>query len=214
MKSSAELNVGGQATGLDASSLTPLEKAPGRMIEGVRIRRLSCHEDERGSFMEVDSEDWEDRTFKPAQWSIVRSNPGTLRGMHLHRRHDECFSLVQGCAWVGLHDIRPGSPTEGVAILIEANADIPTVINFPRGIVHGWYFPDQAVHLQAVSETFGGYRGDDNLGCHWSDPDLDITWPETPRIVSARAEGFGTLRELRDETLRRDPGFGYTQGTG
>ena len=34
--------------------------------------------------------------------------------MHVHVRHDEYFMVVRGRASVGLHDLRPDSPTEGV----------------------------------------------------------------------------------------------------
>ncbi|MGV8838948.1 MAG: dTDP-4-dehydrorhamnose 3,5-epimerase family protein [Bauldia sp.] len=180
----------------------------GRMIDGVRLRDLVSHRDARGDFTEFFSEGW-DGAEPSAQWSVVTSAPGVLRGMHLHRRHDEGFTLVRGRANVGLRDIRPGSPTEGVSALFEFDADPMVALTFPRGIVHGWMFREPSIHLQSVSETYGDYGDDDNLGCHWSDPALDVPWPEQPTIVAARADAFGSLATLIADTLRIDPAFRY-----
>lgn len=180
----------------------------GRMIDGVRLRDLVSHEDMRGDFTEFFSQSWNGGE-SPAQWSVVTSVAGVLRGMHLHRRHDEGFLLLRGRANVGLRDVRPGSPTEGVSSLFEFVADRLVYLTFPRGIVHGWMFPEPSIHLQSVSETYGEYGGDDNLGCHWSDPTVDIPWPRTPTLVAPRAEAFGTLDLLLSDTLRIDPDFRY-----
>lgn len=180
----------------------------GRMIDGVELRLLVSHPDSRGDFTEFFSRGW-DGAASPAQWSVVTSVAGVLRGMHLHRRHDEGFLLLRGKANVGLRDVRPGSPTEGVSSLFEFTAQPLVYLTFPRGIVHGWMFPEPSIHLQSVSETYGEYGGDDNLGCHWSDPALDLSWPARPTLVAPRAEAFGSLAALIADTLRIDPGFRY-----
>ncbi len=178
------------------------------MIDGARLRDLVVHEDARGSFTEFFSRNWGDGE-SPAQWSVVASAPGVLRGMHLHRRHDEGFLLLKGRASVGIRDVRPGSPTEGVSSLFEFTGDHPVYLTFPRGIVHGWYFHEPSLHAQSVSETYDQYGDDDNLGCHWSDPALEIPWPARPTLVAPRAEAFGSLAALIENTLRIDPHFRY-----
>jgi dTDP-4-dehydrorhamnose 3,5-epimerase len=179
-----------------------------QMIEGACLRRLDVHDDARGSFTEFFSRSWSAGD-SPAQSSVVTSNAGVLRGMHLHRRHDEGFLLLKGRVSVGLRDIRPGSPTEGVSSLFEFSGDDLIYLTFPRGIVHGWFFHEPSIHLQSVSETFADYGDDDNLGCHWSDPALDIPWPGRPTLVAKRADEFGSLAALLEDTLRIDPKFRY-----
>jgi dTDP-4-dehydrorhamnose 3,5-epimerase len=169
------------------------------MIEGVRLTALEVNPDNRGSFSEIFSKDW-DTGIVPAQWSVVRSHAGVLRGMHLHRRHDEYFLVVEGRASVGLRDLRPGSETEGVYSLFELTAEPLTFLAFPPGILHGWYFHEESIHIQSVSETYESYRDDDNLGCHWSDPELEIPWPATPTLVAERAAAFPSLRVLLEQT--------------
>lgn len=155
------------------------------------------HADGRGSFTEVFRKSW-NLCIDPVQWSAVRSKAGTLRGMHLHRRHDEYICVLSGKAFVGLMDIRPGSPTEGVSTLIELCGDKMSCLSFPKGLIHGWYFPADTLHLQSVSEDYGNYGHDDNLGCRWSDPDLHIKWPAKPTRLSERAGEFGTVAQLRE----------------
>ena len=139
----------------------------------------------------------------PAQWSIVQSEVGVFRGMHLHQRHDEYIAIVQGRVFVGLHDLRPSSPTFRVASLYRLTVDDPAFIALPRGLLHGWLFEKPTVHLQAVSEAYTTYGADDNEGCHWSDPGLGIDWPFEPSIVSPRADDFGSVDALLERVRQR-----------
>jgi dTDP-4-dehydrorhamnose 3,5-epimerase len=166
------------------------------MIEGVAIRSIEVHTDHRGSFAEVYSDRW-GLPISPRQWSLVRSSAGTLRGMHFHLRHDEYLLPVSGRCFVGLYDLRPDSPTLGRSDMVELDGGHPKCIAFPRGVVHGWYFPADSLHLQGVSEPYSEYRGDDNRGCHYADPELGLDWPGRPTLLSAEAMGFPSLAMLR-----------------
>ena len=172
-----------------------LSTSGGTEIEGVQCRRLRRIEDARGSFTEVFRADW-NLPIAPRQWSVVRSQSRVLRGMHLHRDHDEYFLLVEGRACVGLYDAREESGTYGSSCLLEFGEDEWVVLCFPSGILHGWYFYTDSVHLQAVSEHYGIYHPHDNHGCHWSDPALKIAWPDPEPIISGRAAMFPPLSEL------------------
>ena len=165
-------------------------------IAGVRAGLLEPHEDHRGSFTEVFASHWSTGV-APTQWSLVRSHAGALRGMHLHLRHDEYLTVVSGTLWVGLHDLRPGSSTLGLSQLVRLSGDAPSYLAWPRGLVHGWIAESDVTHLQAVSESYVDYATDDNRGCQWDDPELDLDWPVQPRTTSDRSDHFGTLSDLR-----------------
>jgi dTDP-4-dehydrorhamnose 3,5-epimerase len=167
----------------------------GNQLDGVVLRALEVHPDTRGEFIEVFADHW-DGSIDPVQWSLVRSRSGTLRGMHLHRRHAELLMVVSGRISVGLHDARPDSPTQGEWARYDLSAHQPTCLTFPAGLVHGWLAHEDAVHLQAVSEAYDYYADDDNDGCHWADPALGIEWPFEPTILSERAAAFPPLYEL------------------
>jgi dTDP-4-dehydrorhamnose 3,5-epimerase len=176
--------------------MTGLNLVGGIVLEGVESTPIGEMVDERGSFAEFFVAG-RDVGIDAVQWSVVRSVPGTLRGMHFHVRHDEYFALLSGRATVGLHDLRSGSSTYGGSATYEFTADEPTRLIFPRGLVHGWLFHERSVHLQATSESYDDYGDDDNYGCHWADPALGIVWPFQPTKLAARAAGFGTLDQMR-----------------
>lgn len=141
-------------------------------------------------------------TFAPAQWNVVSSNAGVLRGVHVHHRHDDYLCVVRGRAVVGLHDLRPDSPTRGRAAAVTLRAERPGAIVIPHGVAHGFWFPEPSVHLYAVSHA---WDPDDELGCRWDDPELEIPWtPEAP-LLSARDAAAGSVAELRAVLGRAAP---------
>jgi len=173
------------------------------MIHGVQLRRLTMNRDARGSFTEIFSNAW-GLPIEAVQWSLVKSHRKVLRGMHVHLRHDEYFTVVQGRACVGLYDLRLDSPTKGAASLVEIDGDSLSFLCFPRGVLHGWYFYEDSLHLQAVSEHYSDYHPDDNLGCSWSDKELNIPWPDPSPIVSDRTVSFPSLKELAASVWKKD----------
>ncbi len=96
----------------DVSGREKLNRTPARFegtfLDGVNLRLLEEQHDVRGSFTEVYRDSW-GLPIAPAQWSVVRSVAGTMRGMHLHLRHSEYFLCISGRACVGLYDLRPAS---------------------------------------------------------------------------------------------------------
>jgi dTDP-4-dehydrorhamnose 3,5-epimerase len=176
----------------------------GRTIHGVEFRRLKMNHDFRGCFTEVFQEYWK-TCIKPVQWSVVHSHRNVFRGLYLHRRHEEYISVVTGHASVGLRDIRPWSPTRGAWSLYELHGSDLACITFPLGLLHGWYFHEESIHLQSVSAAYIDYGQQDNWGCHWSDPELEIPWPFTDPILAKRASDFPTMRQLIEALGDWDP---------
>jgi dTDP-4-dehydrorhamnose 3,5-epimerase len=167
----------------------------GVTLEGVDLKTMNEERDQRGSFTETFATHW-GAGITPTQWSMVRSEAHVLRGLHVHQRHDEYFSLIDGHCLVGLYDIRPESSTYRQYGLYELfGYDLKAVI-FPTGLLHGWYFYVPSIHLQAVSESYVDYAHDDNFGCRWDDPALGIPWGITDPILSERATSFPPLADL------------------
>jgi dTDP-4-dehydrorhamnose 3,5-epimerase len=170
----------------------------GETIADIHIRRIETWTDPRGSFTEFFSADW-NTGLAPKQWSLVQSEADTCRGMHVHRYHDECYLLFIGAGYLGLHDIREGSPTERRSMMLGLSGNDLYLVQIARGILHGWFYTAGSMHLQGVTRTYNAYHPDDNLGCKWSDPELDLPWPGTCRIMSERSKAFPPLRELLAE---------------
>ncbi|HXG36582.1 MAG TPA: dTDP-4-dehydrorhamnose 3,5-epimerase family protein, partial [Dehalococcoidia bacterium] len=82
------------------------------MIQGVEIKKLVRHADERGFLMELLRSD--DAFFSKFGQTYVSMNyPGVVRAWHYHKKQDDYFVCVKGMIKVALYDMREGSPTRG-----------------------------------------------------------------------------------------------------
>jgi dTDP-4-dehydrorhamnose 3,5-epimerase len=118
---------------------------------GTALRPLQANGDGRGAFTELYREEWGTGA-RPIQWNAVWSEAGVLRGVHVHIRHDDYLTVPVGRASVGLRDLRRGSPTEGLAVLVELGRERPAALVIPHGVAHGFYFHEPSLHVYAVSE--------------------------------------------------------------
>lgn len=171
---------------------------------GVRVSPCEMHADARGVFTEVFRASWDTR-INPVQWNAVQSAQGVLRGVHVHPVHDDYLVLVSGHATVGLHDLRPGSPTFGLGAAVDVSVDPITALTIPRGVAHGFYFHSPSLAIYAVSHYWDTA---DELGCHWADPRLAIQWPCSNPLLSARDANLGPVADLAGLV----PAFGTSRG--
>jgi hypothetical protein len=56
------------------------------------------------------------------EWALVRAHRHTVA---------DYLTLAVGRATIGLHDLRPGSPTEGLGTTVELDADAPSALVIP-----------------------------------------------------------------------------------
>jgi dTDP-4-dehydrorhamnose 3,5-epimerase len=54
----------------------------------IRLTKLETHEDDLGALTEVFRESW-DTGVAPSQWNVTVSQPGALRGVHVHLEHTD-----------------------------------------------------------------------------------------------------------------------------
>jgi dTDP-4-dehydrorhamnose 3,5-epimerase len=160
---------------------------------GVRLHELVPHGDERGVFTELFRTSWE-LEVAPVQWNVVRTGANVLRGVHVHHRHADYLTLVDGRATIGLSDLREESPTDGLSAVVEFDAAAPAALVIPPGVAHGFYFAAPSIHVYAVSHE---WDPSDELGCRWDDPDLEIAWPCSAPLISPRDAALGRVSELR-----------------
>lgn len=170
-----------------------------RLPEGVRVRELNPHRDDRGSFTELHRLEW-DTEIEPVQWNAVRTNAEVLRGVHVHPTHDDYLIVFGGHASVGLADLREGAPADRSACVVTLDSEAPVGLTIPNGVAHGFYFHEPSLHIYAVSHY---WNVADELGCHWADPELGIPWPQGEAHVSPRDEALPPLTDLLDELERR-----------
>ena len=107
------------------------------MIEGVEVKRLTTHADERGALIElIRRDDLIFEGFGQCYFSI--SYPGVIRGWHYHRKQTDYFSCVSGMIKVPLYDMRENSPTYGVINEFFMGDLNRIVLKIPIGVLHGF----------------------------------------------------------------------------
>ena len=107
------------------------------MIQGVEIKQLTSHADERGYLMELLRSD--DPIFtKFGQCYVSLNYPGVVRAWHYHKKQDDHLAVVRGMCRVGLYDMREGSPTRGEVNEFYLGDHNPVLLKIPMGVVHGY----------------------------------------------------------------------------
>lgn len=107
------------------------------MIEGVALKKLIKHSDDRGFFAEVLKED-DDFFTEIKQTSYTETFPGVIKAFHYHKKQDDIWFVARGEAQVVLHDLRKKSKTYKQTQVIYAGETNPVVIFIPKGVAHGY----------------------------------------------------------------------------
>jgi len=165
-----------------AARAAPPAREDDGLPAGVEVRALRLHPDHRGSFLEAFRREWK-LGVDPVQWNIVHGEPGAMRGVHVHPRHWDYIVPLEGRSTVGVCDLRPGSPTRGLAAAMSLDARRPAAVIVPNGVAHGLLSETRSIHLYAVSHY---WDPDDEIPCRWDDPELAIPWPRPARRLSAQ----------------------------
>ena len=162
---------------------------------GVRRSPLNGHRDLRGGLTELFRNEW-DTGITPIQWTLASSAANVLRGVHVHVLHTDYLIFLNGRSAIGLADLRPDSPTAGLACLLELNGQSLEALTIPPGVAHGFYMHEASQYLVGVDRY---YNPADEMGCQWSDPALGITWPVDSPIVSERDATAPSLSRLQQQ---------------
>ena len=107
------------------------------LIEGVQVRPLQQHHDERGWLMEMLRTDWPEYE-RFAQSYITIGYPGIVKGWHYHKKQTDHFVVVRGTAKVVCYDGREGSATRGKVNEFFPGEQNPLLIKIPPFVLHGF----------------------------------------------------------------------------
>jgi dTDP-4-dehydrorhamnose 3,5-epimerase len=121
------------------TALAPADLSRG-VIEGVVVRDLRKHLDERGWLAELYRDDDEATGgFRPAMTYASATQPGVERGPHEHRDQADHFCFIGPSNFkLRLWDNRAGSPTYGRVMTVYAGEDAPRAVVVPKGVVHAY----------------------------------------------------------------------------
>lgn len=146
-------------------------------------------QDERGSFARwycIEEFQAHGLELPDKQAAISRNfRRGTLRGLHYIDKAQGESKLVRctnGSVFDVAVDLRNGSPTYGVFEAVELSANKLNAFFIPRGVAHG--FITLSDNCDVVYQFSQPYRPGIEKGVRWDDPDIAISWPILPVIMS------------------------------
>ena len=152
------------------------------MIEGVKVKKLKVHGDDRGLLMEfLRNDDKEFQKFGQVYLTLVKKD--IAKGWHYHKVQTDHFVCVEGKALVALYDMREDSKTykQSQDFILSA-PDVEgeqLLVVIPNGVLHGFTAVDceQAKIVNIPTETYN-YDEPDEHRLPWDSKEVDYKWPE------------------------------------
>ncbi len=118
--------------------MTALMFTPGD-IDGVIIRTVTRHTDERGWLLECFRTDELEPDMTPQMAYVSMTGPGVVRGPHEHEHQADNFIFFGPSTFkIYLWDARKHSPTFGKKKVIFGGEDAPLSVIVPPGVVHAY----------------------------------------------------------------------------
>ena len=175
---------------------------------GLKI--VSCHlgelvvlvpdvfRDDRGYFMEAYRADNFAELGLPQsfpQWNHSYSRKGVVRGLHFQwdPPMGKLMRVTRGTAFLVAVDVRPGSPTVGEWVGIEASEENRKQVWAPASFARGFCAVSDDVEVQYLCT--GIYNSKAEAAIRWNDPDIGIEWPIEPFLISEKDRRAQTLKE-------------------
>ena len=167
-------------------------------IPEVRLVRPRRFPDERGWFAEILRTDQFAALGLPTAFVQVnqsRSVRGVIRGLHFQwdPPQGKLMRVVSGRAFMVAADIRPGSPTLGRVVTVEASADEPVLFWAPASFARGFAALSDVAEIEYFCTA--SYNPASESAIRWDDPSLGISWPVSSPVLSPKDGGAGTLED-------------------
>ncbi len=146
------------------------------MIDGVKIKQLTTHADDRGFFREVLRVD-ESIASVIKQTATTLSHPGVVKAFHWHKKQDDFWYVAKGMARVALYDRREDSPTKGEKQEIVIGEHNPVGVLIPHGVAHGYQVlgREPVLLFYHTTECYDPKNPDEHR-IPWDDPAIHFDW--------------------------------------
>lgn len=145
------------------------------MIEGVVIKKLVTHTDERGFFQEIIrvTDDFFAEGF--GQWSVSQMYTGVIKAWHIHKKQTDWWYVSNGLIKVALYDTREDSPTYKETMeLLMGDHQQPQVLCIPPGVAHGCKCISGPTNLFYLTSNV--YNPEDEGRIPYDDPEIGYDW--------------------------------------
>jgi dTDP-4-dehydrorhamnose 3,5-epimerase len=120
----------------DRSTVSPEGEVLHPLIEGVKIRAMRTHSDERGSVFEIFDVRWGWHPVPVSSLHCFTVRPGYVKGWGLHKTHEDRYFIISGEMELVLFDPRPGSSTYGQICKILMSEHNRCLVNIPCCVWH------------------------------------------------------------------------------
>jgi dTDP-4-dehydrorhamnose 3,5-epimerase len=180
-------------------------------LDGVLIIDTEFFRDDRGFFIEsYHRERFVEKGVSEVfvQDNHSRSSARVLRGFHYQDLTAPMVKLIRCTAGRILDvavDLRAGSPTFGKTVAVELGPDTMRQLLVPIGFGHAFLTLSDAAEVQYKCSNV--YTPASEGGVAWNDPDIDIAWPVTEPLLSARDKTSVSLKQYLEK-----PAFVYGHG--
>lgn len=151
------------------------------MINGVELKSLVTHSDERGFFRELIRVN--DPFFQEGfgQWSHTLTLQGAAKAWHIHKNQVDWWYVAIGAIKAALYDTRADSPTHGQLQEIFLGENYPTqILKVPPGVAHGYKVISGPMHLFYITSSI--YDPADEGRIPHDDPKIGYDWRKGPDI--------------------------------
>jgi dTDP-4-dehydrorhamnose 3,5-epimerase len=125
-----------QASQRDQMTVTNEGTSCAPMIDGVLMRDLVLHTDDRGTVCEMFDPRWQWHPDPLVFTYCYTVRPSLIKGWAMHKVHDDRYCLLKGEMKVVLYDPRPDSPTLGQVSEIYLTEHRRQLLSIPRGVWH------------------------------------------------------------------------------
>lgn len=150
------------------------------MIDGVELKGLVTHPDERGFFREIVRNTEEIIREGWAQASHSMMHAGVAKAWHVHRTQIDWWYVPVGDLKVALYDTREGSPTRGQLqeLFLGENYEAQ-LLKIPPGVAHGCRALSGPTHLIYFTSRVYDPEGEEGRIPH-DDPAIGYDWTAPP----------------------------------
>ncbi|MBU8934469.1 MAG: dTDP-4-dehydrorhamnose 3,5-epimerase family protein [candidate division Zixibacteria bacterium] len=108
-------------------------------IEGIEVRDLKRHDDDRGWLVELFRQDEVDENVYPVMSYVSLTRQGVVRGPHEHREQTDLLCFVGSSTFrLYLWDNRNNSSTSGKYAEMEFGENHWATVIIPPGVVHAY----------------------------------------------------------------------------
>ena len=146
------------------------------MIKDIHLKKLKAIPDERGRLAEILRSD-DELFMKFGQLYFTTTNPGVVKGWHMHRIQVDNVACIKGMIKLVIYDQRADSPTKGEVNEFFIGDHNLMLVQIPNNVFHGWkcISESEAIIINCPTELYN-YEKPDQVNVDPHNSDIPYDW--------------------------------------